>query len=91
MGIKDLLVHLDQTPVAQKRLDAALTLGQRFNAHVIAQPTGRNQNGGAAPRSFLVYADDGKRQQIKKSGTPWRHSYRNTRALSSEYFLVLIG
>jgi hypothetical protein len=58
---------------------------------IIAQPTGRNQNGGAAPRSFLVYADDGKRQQIKKSGTPWRHSYRNTRALSSEYFLVLIG
>ncbi len=36
MVIKDLLVHLDQTPVAQKRLDAALTLGQRFNAHVTA-------------------------------------------------------
>jgi nucleotide-binding universal stress UspA family protein len=36
MVIKDLLVHLDQTPAAQKRLDAALTLGQRFNAHVTA-------------------------------------------------------
>src|SRR5215204_2063484 len=36
MVIKDLLVHLDQTPVAQKRLDAALTLGQHFNAHVTA-------------------------------------------------------
>ena len=32
MVIKDLLVHLDQTPVAQKRLDAALTLGQHFAA-----------------------------------------------------------
>ena len=30
MVIKDLLVHLDQTPAAQKRLDAALTLGQHF-------------------------------------------------------------
>src|SRR5687768_11006443 len=36
MVIKDLVVHLDQTPVAQKRLDAALTLGQHFNAHVTA-------------------------------------------------------
>jgi nucleotide-binding universal stress UspA family protein len=36
MVIKDLLVHLDQTPVAQKRLEAALTLGQHFNAHVTA-------------------------------------------------------
>ena len=42
MVIKDLLVHLDQTPVAQKRLDAALTLGQpltRMSRRSISSPS----------------------------------------------------
>jgi nucleotide-binding universal stress UspA family protein len=36
MTIKDLLVQVDQTPAAQQRLDAALSLGEHFGAHVTA-------------------------------------------------------
>ena len=36
MTIKDLLVHLDQTQAAQGRLEAALTLAERFGAHLTA-------------------------------------------------------
>ena len=30
MAIKDLLVHLDQTPASERRLQAALTLARRL-------------------------------------------------------------
>ena len=36
MTIRDLLVHIDQTQAAQIRLEAALTLVERFGAHVTA-------------------------------------------------------
>jgi nucleotide-binding universal stress UspA family protein len=36
MTIKDLLVQVDQTPAAQQRLDAALSLGKHFGAQVTA-------------------------------------------------------
>jgi nucleotide-binding universal stress UspA family protein len=36
MSIKDLLVHVDQSPTTATRLDAALELGERFGAHVTA-------------------------------------------------------
>ncbi len=36
MTIKDLLVHIDQTQAAQGRLEAALTLADRFGAHLTA-------------------------------------------------------
>ena len=36
MTIRDLLVHTDQTQATQVRLEAALTLAERFDAHVTA-------------------------------------------------------
>ena len=36
MTIRDLLVHTDQTQATQVRLEAALTLAERFGAHVTA-------------------------------------------------------
>ena len=43
MGIKDLLVHLDQTPATHARLLAALAIADRFGAqvtalHLVAEP-----------------------------------------------------
>ena len=34
MTIRDLLVHTDQTQATQVRLEAALTLAERFGAHL---------------------------------------------------------
>ena len=34
MTIKDLLVHIDQTKASQVRLEAGLTLAERFGAHL---------------------------------------------------------
>jgi nucleotide-binding universal stress UspA family protein len=58
MTIKDLLVHVDQSPATATRLDAALELGERFGAHVtalhlIAEPFMRNMAGYHLPADVL--------------------------------------
>jgi hypothetical protein len=58
MSIKDLLVHVDQSPTTATRLDAALELGERFGAHVtalhlIAEPFMRNMAGYHLPADIL--------------------------------------
>ena len=66
MPIKDLLVHLDQTPASEARLHAALTLAQRLEAHVtglylIAEPFLRGMVGHHMPdqivREHLQHAE----------------------------------
>jgi nucleotide-binding universal stress UspA family protein len=58
MAIKDLLVHLDQGPAAEGRLEAALLLAERFGAHVtglylVAEPFLREMAGRHMPADLL--------------------------------------
>jgi len=58
MPIKDLLVHVDQSPATAIRLDAALELGECFGAHVtalhlIAEPFMRTMAGYHLPADIL--------------------------------------
>jgi nucleotide-binding universal stress UspA family protein len=66
MPIKDLLVHLDQTPASEARLQAAMTLARRLEAHVtglylIAEPFLRGMVGHHMPdqivREHLQHAE----------------------------------